>query len=223
MSQSTVAEFMTRNVISVTPGTPFKEAAQLLNEHEISALPVLGPQSQVLGVVSEADLLVKEQYEGVIRMPNLFAGRRRWRQFRKATATAVADVMTTKVKTITPEQPLSQAARLLMAGRLRRLFVVDESGALLGVLARRDALRVFTRDDDELAETVRREVLRKALWAAPDEVSVEVTDGEVTLSGVVDRRSEAERAGGITAQLPGVVAVHNDIHYTMDDIAAAKA
>ncbi|MDV6012668.1 CBS domain-containing protein [Haloechinothrix sp. LS1_15] len=223
MLTSTVADVMTRDVISVSPTTPFKEAAQLLAEHEISALPVVGPGAQPVGVVSEADLLVKERTRGRLRSPGLLASRGSKRRYRQARATTVGDVMTPKVRTIGPEEPLARAARELQAGRLRRLFVVDGSDALVGVVSRRDVLRVFTRSDRELAETVRRQVLRFALWAPPEEIAVRVVEGEVTLDGVVDTRSEAERAVQLTGQISGVVAVHSKLAFAVDDIEAARA
>lgn len=222
MSAVTVADVMTREVVTVGGKAPFKEVVALLRDHAISAVPVLDSAGRPVGVVSEADLLVKERYRerahtfGAIPLPG------RSRLLRRAAATTAGEVMTTGVKTIGPDVSLSTAVRRLLGENLRRLFVVDEQGMLIGVLARRDVLRVFSRGDEELAGAVRHDVLRFALWAAPDEAVVRVTDGEVTLEGQLDRRSEVERASLLTAQIPGVVAVHNKLTFVVDDVSAAR-
>jgi len=220
----TVADVMTSDVVSVGQQTPFKDVVTSLRDHGISAVPVLDATGRPVGVVSEADLLVKERYREHSRAFGAVPLRGRSRLIRRATATTAGEVMTARVKTVGPGVPLSMAVRRLLTENLRRLFVVDEHGRLVGVLARRDVLlRVFSRSDEELAGTVRHDVLRFALWAAPDEVSVRVSDGEVTLEGELDRRSEVERAGLLTAQIPGVVAVHNRLTYSVDDVSAARA
>ncbi|MGW4113013.1 CBS domain-containing protein [Actinosynnema sp. NPDC004786] len=85
-----------------------------------------------------------------------------------------ADVMTIPVATIGPDEPASAAARELAARNVRRLFVVDTGGRLVGVLARRDLLRVFLRTDEELRREVADRVVRRALWLDPAAVTVEV-------------------------------------------------
>lgn len=223
MSAPTVADVMTKHVIAVESTTSFKEVVSLLAENQISAVPVLGATTQIIGVVSEADLLLKERQRDDQRVPGVFAGPRKWGRFRKATATTVADVMTTKVKTIGPNAPLARAARQLLDGKIRRLFVVDDHGKPIGILARRDVLRVYARSDEDLAEMLRRELRRSSLWAAPEEVTVRVADGEVTLEGQLDRRSEVEWASRLIAAMPGVVTVHNALTFAYDDITAARA
>lgn len=220
MAGLTVADVMTKDVISVQPTTPYKEIARVLSDNEISAVPVVGPDSKPVGVISEADLLLKLPWEGGRRKPGFFATAAARLRFRKAEARSAGDAMTPEVKTIQAHVKLPVAAHRLLAGKLRRLFVVDDGGRLVGVLARRDVVRVFTRSDEELAEAVRRDVLRFALWAAPEEVTVTVTGGEAKLEGELDRRSDVEWAGKLTEQVPGVVTVDNRIEFRLDDIAA---
>lgn len=218
-----VADVMTRHVVSVRETTSFKDLVKLLTVHRVSALPVVDESKRLVGVVSEADLIAKaEQGSGAAR-PGWFAAQQRRRRWRKAQGSAAADVMTPSVVTIVPWASLSEAARRLSDGGLRRLFVVNGEGKLVGVIARRDVLRAFLRSDDEIARAVEQHVLRYVLWLPEGEVRVAVADGEVTLDGVVERAAEVEIAGRLTAQIPGVVAVHNNLTSSVDDVAAADA
>lgn len=223
MSRLTVGDVMTKDVVSVRLGTPFKDVVRSMTEHQISAVPVIGGSSQPVGVISEADLLLKLAPLRDRRLPGVFSPPVRWRRFRRARATLAADVMTHEVDTIGPRELVSVAVHRLLGAKRRRLFVVDDDGKVVGVLARRDVMRVFTRSDDELAQAVRREVVRLALWSRAEDAKVSVTDGEVTLSGTLDRRSEKEWAGALAEQVPGVVAVHNQISYRFDDVTSGHA
>lgn len=216
MSTATVADVMTADVVTVPPTAPFKQLVSVLAEHGISAVPVVDENSALIGVVSEADLLVKEGRPNSSRMPSLIAGSKQWRRWIKARATTAEQLMTLAVKTIEPTVPLAAAARRLTDEGVRRLFVVDE-GKLVGVLARRDALRAFMASDDDLRETVRQDVFRRVLWIDPATVTVTVADGVVTLSGTLERRSEVELAEALTARTPGVVAVRNELEFSTDD------
>jgi osmotically-inducible protein OsmY len=106
---------------------------------------------------------------------------------------------------------------------VRRLFVVGPDGKLVGVVARRDMLRVFLRSDEQIRADVASEVLDRELWAGQRAIQVEVADGVVTLTGQFERRSEAEIAARLTATRPGVVGVVDQLTYEWDDIAAARA
>ncbi|MDV6010962.1 CBS domain-containing protein [Haloechinothrix sp. LS1_15] len=214
MSDLAVADVMTTEVISVDRATPFKAAVRLLAEHRISAVPVVDPGGRLIGVVSEADLLVKELERGREHTSGSPTGGKAARRLRQASARTVGDVMTRPVRTISPSSSLLDAALHLHRGKLRRLFVTDGDNFLIGILARRDVLRVFTQSDAQLASTINREVLVRALWVMPYELSVDVADGEVTLSGVLYRRSEVTMAEELTAEIPGVVAVHNQLAFS---------
>jgi CBS domain-containing protein len=126
-------------------------------------------------------------------------------------------VMTTPVVTIGPDAPVSTAAHELAVEGVRRLFVVDADGRLLGVLSRRDLLKVFLRSDEDLRRTVVHEVLQRTLWVKPTAVEVEVVDRVVTLRGTIERRSEVDIAYCLTRAMPGVVDVHDHLSYGWDD------
>ncbi|WP_189210346.1 CBS domain-containing protein [Actinokineospora fastidiosa] len=208
---------MTDQVITATPDTRFKDLVALLAENAISAVPVVD-DGRVVGVVSEADLLPKEEYRGgADDPPGLFAGKAARKRWAQAHALTAADLMTTPVRTIRPDARAAAAAHAMAEAGVRRLFVVSPDGALVGVLSRRDLLKVFVRRDDELVAAIRDEVLGRSLWLTPGTVDVDVKDGVVTIRGEVERRSEVGIAGYLASVTPGVVAVHNHISATWDD------
>ncbi|MEV8438699.1 CBS domain-containing protein [Actinosynnema sp. NPDC051121] len=218
MREPEVASLMTREVVKVGVDAQFKEVAAILTDGGFSAVPVVDTDGRPVGVVSEADLLPKQEYRGGTEPgPSAFARRdtkQRWRQAHGVTA---ADVMTTPVVTTGPDEPASAAAHKLAVEGVRRLFVVDTDGRLLGVLSRRDLLKVFLRSDEDLRRTIIRDVMQRTLWVEPTAVEVEVVDGVVTLRGSIDRRSEADIAYRLTRAMPGVVDVHNHLSYGWDD------
>jgi len=213
-----VSDLMTWPVVTAGPGTTFKELVSLLAEHGIAAIPVLDERRRPIGVVDEADLLARHGSEG--KQKPVFRKRRVWT---KAQGLTARELMTRRAPTVAKDEPVAGAARRLVEAKLRRLYVVDGSGRLIGVLARRDVLRAFLRPDEELKEIVEREVLQRSIWADPSTVTVQVDDGVVTLSGVIDRRSEVERAEWLTESVPGVVAVRNRLKYIQDDGAAVAS
>src|SRR4029077_13269410 len=111
---------------------------------------------------------------------------------------------------------LPQAARLMQERNVRRLVVVDERGKIAGIVSRSDLLQIFLRTDDELREEV-LSTIPSMLLSDPDSVQVAVRWNVVTLSGEVDRKSDAEIFARLTRELDGVVDVVNRLKYRWDD------
>jgi CBS domain-containing protein len=156
-----VRDVMTTEIASVDEVVPCKEAVQLMSEWTVSAIPVTDQDRRVLGMVSEADMLAKQER----RSGRLALARRTRRKRAKAAALTAGQMMTAPAITIRPDAPLPTAARMMNAHRIRRLPVVDGSGKLLGVVSRRDLLTAFLRPDDEIAADVRAGVLiRQWCW-----------------------------------------------------------
>ncbi|HKN53305.1 MAG TPA: CBS domain-containing protein [Amycolatopsis sp.] len=215
-----VSDLMTWPVIAARVTTPFKELVSLLEKNEISAVPVIDEHRRPIGVVTEADLLARHgEMTRESRIP--FAGIRRRHARQAAHGLTARDLMTRHVRTVGRDDPAAGAARYLADARLHRLYVVDGSGRLVGVLARRDVLRAFLRPDEEIKEVVDREVFQRSIWVDPQAVTIRADDGVVTLEGTIDRRSQVERAEWLTERIPGVVAVVNRLKYLQDDGATA--
>lgn len=211
-----VEDVMTQRVVTVQVATPFKDVARLLAERKVSAVPVLDGDGRLVGIVSEADLLRKEQYQDATPVRRRF-GHRRERAFRaKAAGDFAGDVMTTPAITIGSEATVAEAAKIMIEQNVKRLPVVDADGCLLGIVSRADLLWVFLRPDDEIADEIREEVFQRVLLQEPT-YTVTVTDGIVTVSGKLDRRSTVEIADRLIRAVDGVVDVVNGLTYQVDD------
>ncbi|MEU1168777.1 CBS domain-containing protein [Streptomyces sp. NPDC005921] len=211
-----VSDVMTTTVVSVGRGAPFKEIVRLMRDWRVSALPVVEGEGRVVGVVSEADLLRREEFrdaeEGRVRDTEEV---RDGQEVRDAAAEAGAPtaggLMTAPALTVRPGATLSQAARIMARGGVKRLPVVDEVGVLQGVVSRADLLKVFLRDDEEIAEEVRREVVSYLFPAPTSLLRVAVRDGVVTLAGRIRDTSLVPVAARLVRAVEGVVDVDFDL------------
>lgn len=209
------SDVMTREVITATPEMGYKELADRMVNHAVSALPVVDADGRVLGVVSEADLLAKLEYGGHTERHPLTA-----RRFRAARAKAAGDtareLMTAPAVTVRVTETVTVAARRLDAARVRRLPVIDNTGRLVGILSRRDLVGLYTRSDKEIQATLEETVVT-ALWLDPSTVDITIADGIVTLTGQVDRRTTAAVLVNFVHATPGVVDVVDRLRYEEDD------
>jgi CBS domain-containing protein len=178
-----VGDVMATSVVTVDRATPYKEIARLLSEHRISGMPVLKMGREVVGVVTEADLLAAEANLGRRLRP---AGRLHWpsRTGRHPALTA-GGLMTSPAVTVGPHVTVHAAGRVMSTHHVRLLPVVDEDARLVGVVSRRDLLALFLRPDEDIAADV-RQVLDEILLAEPGEAEAAVRDGVVTLTGTLD-------------------------------------
>lgn len=212
----TVSQVMTRQVVTVDALAPFKEIVRQMQEHHVSALPVMDADGVLVGVVSEGDLILKEdpELEGSTR---LFEGRRRALDRSKAAGKLAYELMTTPVISVGPDEPLGEAARRMHRSEVKRLPVIDEDGHLVGIVSRADLLRVFLRDDPDIAREIREDVVRRTLWIDPDTIRIVVREGVVTLQGQIERRSLLPILERLVSSIEGVVAVDDRLSYAADD------
>jgi CBS domain-containing protein len=214
-----VDELMSPDVVSVAPDTSLKDVAALLSRHGISGVPVCEADGQVLGVVSEADILRKEEGRGPGRSSLLS-----WLfesdadSLAKVSARTAGEAMTSPAITIEPGRPVSEAARLMGERGVNRLPVV-RAGELVGIVTRADLVRAFHRPDAEILREISEDVLLRTLWISPDRVRISVENGEVSLDGEVDHRTEAELAEAFVRRVPGVVDVRSALTWSVDDLA----
>ena len=215
-----VRDVMTHSVLSVRREAPLKEVALVLVDHRISGVPVVDVDGAVLGVVSEADLLMKERGADAVRHRPLarFLGESRESrsQLAKLAAVTAGEAMTAPAVTIESGRRISEAAALMIARRVNRLPVVDD-GRLVGIVTRADLVRAYVRSDDELARTIRDDVLLRILWLDPSMFTVVVTDGVASISGRVERRSTAEMVEQAVSMVPGIMDVHADVTWGLND------
>jgi CBS domain-containing protein len=217
-----VADVMTRTVVAVRPETPLKEVASIMVERGISGVPVVSADGAVVGVVSEADFVLKERgAEG--GRPRLLArvfgeSRQTKRELAKIEATTAGQAMTAPAITVEAADTLKSAAEIMAGRRINRLPVV-EGGTLVGIVTRADVVRAFVRPDAELERLVREKGLaRTAFWLEPAAFEVTVAAGVVHLAGRVERRSLADTIVEVTHALGGVVGVESDLTWEIDDV-----
>jgi CBS domain-containing protein len=204
-----VSDVMTHTVAAIGRGARFKEIVQMMQEWKVSALPVLEGEGRVVGVVSEADLLPKEEFRD--SDPDRYTQLRRLSDLAKAGAVTAGELMTSPALTTHPNATLAQAARTMARAKVKRLPVVNDLGMLEGIVSRADLLKVFLRDDEEIAEEVRREVVSYLLPAPASTVRVEVRDGVVKLGGHVRDTSLVPVAARLVRAVEGVVVVEFEL------------
>ncbi|HZV49297.1 MAG TPA: CBS domain-containing protein [Candidatus Dormibacteraeota bacterium] len=211
----TVATVMTSKVVSVQPTTPYKELVRLITEKGISALPVVDvtdAEGRLVGIVSEADLLLKQEHRG--REPHPLT-RPRGPEARARGRTAAA-LMSTPVITTHPEATLTEAARLMHQHGVKRLPVVDAHGRLVGIVSRADLLKAFLRSDESIRHELQTEILEPI--GVTGSVRASVQDGLVTLEGEVESRLLAHLLSRLAQGVEGVIGVDSRLSYRRDDL-----
>ncbi|MGW1344454.1 CBS domain-containing protein [Kribbella sp. NPDC002412] len=211
----TVADVMTTDVVTVAEDTPYKAVVATLADHHISAVPVRSAFGGLAGIVSETDLMRKEEFQRRRLYPWL-----RSRGRSKAEALTAEQLMSRPAVTVDSTCTLDRAARLMADRDITRLIVVagDEP---VGIVTRSDLLSAFLSPDQEVLARVRRAVVDRGLWDDPYAVEVSVTEGVVTLAGQVDNRSTVALIERSVRDVDGVVGVHNGLTWTFDDTAPA--
>ncbi|WP_297739235.1 CBS domain-containing protein [Nocardioides sp.] len=189
-----VLEVMSSPVVTVRTDASLKAAIALLERHDVSAMPVVNMDGQIVGVVSEADvireLVVPDQRTFESPVPMTAA----------LFAQSVADVMTTHPITVTPETDLAVATELMTSSAIKSLPVVDQ-GRVVGMVSRRDVIRVLAKPD-ELIEGEIDDLFRQV----GHDWLVDVTDGLVAVDGPTGA-SEQRLAEALARTVPGVVAL----------------
>jgi CBS domain-containing protein len=212
-----VEDVMTRDVKTVERGTMLKEVAALLAELRVSGLPVV-ENGRVVGVVSEGDILFKGRAGKPedIGLIGLLLELENVNVDAKLHARTAGEAMTAPALTIGSRRPLAEAAASMLDHRISRLPVVDD-GTLVGIVTRADLVRAFIRPDEDIAREIRDDVIVRSLWISPEEIDVEVEDGEVTIGGRVDTKADAELIPSFAERVPGVVSVASTLSWRSID------
>nr|WP_107118502.1 CBS domain-containing protein [Streptomyces cellostaticus] len=200
-----VSEVMTRAVVAVGRRALFKDMVERMEQWKVSALPVLAGDGRVIGVVSEADLLPKEEFRD--SDPDRFTQPRRLSGLAKAGAVTAQELMNAPAVTVHADATLAEAARIMALRHVKRLPVVNAEGLLEGVVSRGDLLKVFLRPDDDLADEIRRDVLDVLFPAPVEPVHIMVREGVATLTGRVRDAASIPPAVRMVQGVEGVVGV----------------
>jgi CBS domain-containing protein len=218
MTPSLVRDVMTTEVVTAEPSTPFKEIAAWLAQHRISAVPVVDVDRRVLGIVTEADLLLKQEHpDPKATIPLIWTMRGR-QERAKAAAALAGKLMTAPAVTVAPTATVTEAARRMHTARVKRLPVVDETGRLLGIVSRADLLKVFIRPDEAIRSEVIHDVIVGDLMMDPSRFVIDVDDGVVVLEGEAERSSLIPYLVRAVHHVEGVVRVENRLSFDVDDL-----
>jgi CBS domain-containing protein len=209
---------MTPQVVTIGPATPFKEIVARLANHRVSAVPVVDDDGLVLGVVSEADLLLKEEFPDPDADIPLFWTKRRRLERDRAAATTARDLMSVAVVSIAPDATVAEAARRMHTAGVKRLPVLDEGGRLVGIVSRADLLKVFNRPDQAIRREIMDEVIVGEFMMDPNRFFIHVDDGVVVLQGRVERHSLLPYLVRAVHSVEGVVRVKNRLTFDIDDV-----
>lgn len=220
MNRLTARDLMTPDVVTVPLATPVLAIARLLAERGISAVPVLGEHGDVMGVVTEADLI--RRLAGEVEKPaawfrTLFMNPgEEAERYARTHGLRAADVMTEEVVAVTGDTLASEIAALMEEKGIRRVLVIEE-GRLRGLVSRADLLRALVAEPAEVADCsddrIRRAVLalmRRQPWVDSFHTLVEVKDGVVEFHGFM--RDEGVKRGlrVLAESVPGVRAVRDE-------------
>lgn len=214
-----IRDLMTTDVMTIRADASLKEAARRMVEEGISGLPVLDDDGLLVGIITESDFVKAEadrragwRRAGMLR----FLDRQEDVPSQERT---VADVMTTQVITLGPEADHAEAARVMQREGVKRL-PITEADHLVGLLSRSDVMRAFTRSDDEILSEITDHLLPKVLWIDPSRVTVECRDGNVSLSGRMETRSDTQLLIELTKRLDGVASVVDGLTWEVDNLKA---
>jgi CBS-domain-containing membrane protein len=212
-------DVMVRDVVTVTPDTDVAEAVRLLGEHDVSALPVVDKDGAVVGIISEGDLLRREEIgtekhrpwwiEAVTPAATLA------HEFAKSHGQRVEEVMSTEVVSASEDTPLDEIATLLEKHRIKRVPIVKE-GKLVGIVSRSNLIQALASAQIgvhpaiEADRTIRSELLSRLAeqdWTNSGSRNVIVTQGVVHLWGLVGSEDERHALTALAEDVPGVVSV----------------
>ncbi|MDF2707160.1 MAG: signal transduction protein [Nonomuraea muscovyensis] len=212
-----VKDVMGRVAVAVFENAPFAEIVTVMRRYAVGAVTVIDAERRPVGVVSEADLLLKAS-DPVRHSVSMFESHRQRQDHRKAAGVTAAQLMTSPAVTVTPTTPVREAARVMHHERIKQLPVVDPvSGRIVGTLHQHDALRVFTRPVADLMADIRAQL--------PDEraLSIEIDRGVVTVRGTVESRSQAIAVAERIRSVEGVVDVLSELACVREDIIVPPA
>jgi CBS-domain-containing membrane protein len=208
---ASVNDVMTTQVVAVKRDATFKEMAAVLRRFQVSALPVIDDDQRVIGVVSEADLLAKEALNG--GYSGTLTAMLHYRENEKARGITAGDLMTHPAVTVTPEDSVECAARLMYAHRVKRLPVVNTGGCLAGIVSRADVLAVFDRPDEDIRAEIIDNVILHEFLEDPRQFAVTVRAGVVTLEGGPETAALGRDIVRKARHVRGVVAVRDRLSY----------
>jgi len=216
-------DVMTTKLVTIGETATVREAATLMSENDVSALPVVDEQGRLVGLLSEADLLHRKEIgtqlvrpwwlEAVTPASTLAA------EFLQAHGTAARELMSKKVVSAAPSAPLSEIAALMERHRVKRIPIVED-GRLIGIVSRSNLVQALASAPPSVGKTIEQDrVIRAELlsrlaqqrWTDFGDRNVTVSDGIVHIWGLVGSPAEREALAALAAEVPGVKRVADEM------------
>jgi CBS domain-containing protein len=214
-------DVMSSPVVAATPQITVQHVARMMINHRISGVPIVEGDQQLIGIITEGDLLRRVE-TGTERQRSRWSERfrpnsRLAADYVKSHARRVADIMTRNVVTVDEFATLGEIADLMEAHRIKRVPVVHD-GKLVGIVSRADLLRILASgatvlSDEESDRSIRNRLLtelRSQKWATHlNEADIVVSNGFVHLWGVVASQRERKALLIAAENTPGVQGVED--------------
>ena len=218
-------DVMVRDVVTVKPDDDVALVVRLLAEHDVSALPVVDDDDNVVGVISEADLLHREEIGTEKQRPwwleavtpaSTLAG-----EFAKSHGRRVEEIMSSNVVSASEDTPLGEIATLLERHRIKRLPIL-RAGKLVGIVSRSNLIQALASSQVQTGagsgtssdRKLRLELLDRLdhqSWTDFGERNIIVSGGIVHLWGLVGSADEHKALLALAEGVPGVVGVSDEM------------
>ncbi|MDQ6659215.1 MAG: CBS domain-containing protein [Actinomycetota bacterium] len=182
-------DIMTTRVITVRSDAAIAEAAKLLADRGFSALPVVNGVGEPVGIVTEADL-INTRFSNQART-----------QVASAAPTTVAEVMSTPMVSVSQDAEVAVVVNEMLTNRRHCVPVMDGT-TMVGVITRRDVVRVLARSDEDIATDVRKHL---SYLGGSSRWMVRVVNGEAHLGDNFQDASDRLVAVALAEAVPGVV------------------
>ena len=216
-------DVMVRNVLTVGPDTSVADAVAMLVKHDISALPVVNPDGSLIGILSEADLLEREELGAEHHYPwwieSLMPASKLAERFAKAHGKRVSEVMSTNVIFASEDTPVSEIAALLETHRIKRVPIIND-GKIVGIVSRSNLMQALAscklvEPKSKTDRSIRLELLdrlrQQQRWTDFGERNIIVQDGVVHLWGLISSDAERKALAALAEGIPGVVSVCDEM------------
>jgi CBS domain-containing protein len=215
-------DVIVRDVVTAGPDTDVAEAIRLLAEHDVSALPVVDAAGNLVGVLSEADLIRRVEIGTEKHRPwwleAVTGASTLAEEFAKAHGKRVGEIMTSGVVSVSEDTPLSEIAALFERKRIKRVPVVRD-GKLVGVVSRSNLIQALASvvggmdQHDETDRQIRLELmsrLQQQSWTDFGSRNVTVNDRVVHVWGLVGSEAERKALLALAEEVPGVARVSDE-------------
>jgi len=216
-------DVMVRDVVTVRSDTEVVDAIKLLAEHDVSALPVLDKDRNLIGMLSEADLIHRAEIGTEKHRPwwleAVTGATTLAEEFAKSHGKKVGEVMTTGVISVSEETSLSEIAALFERKRIKRVPVVKD-GKLIGIVSRSNLIQALAStagrvdQHDETDRQIRLDLLsrlKEQTWTDFGSRNITVSGGVVHLWGLVGSEAERKALLALAEDVPGVARVSDEM------------